>query len=183
MRYLDFYATLDESLAILELFCAQGFQIIAEPELFDTPNAPVFARVDERLREIVKVGPGVYLSGSFTRFPISYLRIPDGEHAGKYFINSGTAGPIIDCLLARVNLVDGVQRVLAGQISHQRAYRNPQTQDIEPASDALKNAFKQAVSIIKKQSVTYQSEIGKILIGPAALALLKSGQAQLGPAP
>jgi hypothetical protein len=159
MRHLDYYATLEESLAILDELCTQNYKVIAQPGFFDKPDAPVFERVDEQLREIVKISAG--------------------PNAGKYFINSGTQGPLIEMRLARVNPVDGVQRALAGQIGHKSAYRNPETNQMEPPSEELKTAFKKAVSIIKKRGVTYQSERGKILVAPAALELLTSGQAKL----
>ena len=180
MRSFDYFATFDESISILRDLCAQGFKVVAEPYLFDEPKAPIFDEVTDELVELLRVAPAHYLAGAFTRFPVQFMQLKEGPNAGKYSINLLVQGPLIQGLLSRINPVDHVQRLLPGQISHQDAYKNPETNAWDKPAPDLKAAFRQAVSTIKKRCIRYTYKPGiDIFIGTEACEVLKSGKVQI----
>jgi len=180
MRWFDFFATFDESISIVEDLCASGLKVIAQPDLFDEPHAPTFDKVDNDLVSMLKRAPSFYLSGQFTCFPVSFTQLKSGPAEGKYSIDLLTQGPLLQCLLARDNVVEGAVRLLPGRISYQATYRNPETDEWEKATKEVKSAFNHAVSVIKKRCVSYN--VGAdIYIGPQALMLLESGKAEIKP--
>jgi hypothetical protein len=76
--------------------------------------------------------------------------------------------------------VDGLQTLLPGRISHQEAYRNPETGEWEKPSPELKVWYRQAVATIKKLCVRYQYKPDtEMFIGPEALELLRSGKVKI----
>lgn len=178
MPSFSYFSTFDESIKILRDLCEQGFRIIAEPEPFDEPKASSFDAVTDDLVSILKIAPSFYLAGDFTRFPAQFFHLKSGSFAGKYVINLQAQGPLLKSMIGRVNVVDGLQRLLPGDISYQPEYENPETNQWEKASPEVKAAYRKAVSVIKKRCVRYKAGI-EILIGPEALKLFESGEAQI----
>jgi hypothetical protein len=179
MRSFDYFATFDESLTILGDLFAQGLTLVARPAAFDEPKAPTFDSVSDKLVEILRYAPAFFLAGPFTKFPIQFYRLESGPSAGKYAIDLLTQGPLMQVLIARINTVDGIEKLLPGQISHQNAYKNPKTGEWEKPSVELKAAFSRAVSAIKKRCLRHKIADAEIFIGPAALELLENGKAQI----
>jgi hypothetical protein len=178
MRWFDYFATFDESISMVKDLCASGLKVIAQPDLFDEPDAPAFDQVDNDLMAMLKRAPSFYLSGQFTRFPVCFTQLKSGPAEGKYSIDFLTQGPLLQCLLARDNLVEGSVRLLPGRISYQATYRNPETDEWEEATKEVETAFHHAVSVIKRRCVSHN--VGAdIYIGPQALMLLESGKANI----
>ncbi|MBI5495954.1 MAG: hypothetical protein HY904_13095 [Deltaproteobacteria bacterium] len=159
-------------------FCAGVLTVLAQPALFHEPHAPAFDGVSDELVAVLRQAPSFYLSGEFTRFPVGFTQLKSGPAAGKYSIDPLTQGPLLQCLLARDNVVDGVLRLLPGRISYQATYRNPENDQWEKATRDVKTAFDRAVSEVKKHCVIHDV-MGEIYIGPQALMLLKSGRAEI----
>jgi hypothetical protein len=179
MRSFDYFATFDESLTILGDLFAQGLTLVAQPALFDEPKAPTFDSVSDELVEMLRYAPGFFLAGPFTKFPIQFTRLKSGPSAGKYAVDLLTQGPLMQGLIARINTVDGNEKLLPGHISYQDAYKNPTTGEWEKPSAELKAAFKLAVSAIKKRCRRHKIADAEIFICPAALELLENGKAQI----
>lgn len=181
MPSLDYFATFDESIAILAECCAAGFQVITETEPTDKPQPEICERVDDELVSRLKNAPGFFFCGGFSRFPAQFLRLEMGACEGKYVIDLAGEGPLLQALVARVNEVDGVQVLLPGSVSYQDAYRNPETGEWTKASAEVKAAYRKLVAVIKKRCPAHPYRANrKLFIGPAALELLVSGKAQLG---
>lgn len=179
MRSFDYFSTFDESLAILGDIFAQGLTLVSQPELFDEPKAPIFDSVSDKLVGTLRYAPGCFLAGPFTKFPIQFSLLKSGPSAGKYAVDLLTQGPLMQVLIARINTVDGVEKLLPGHISYQDAYKNPATGEWEKPSAELKAAFKLAVSAIKKRCLRHKIADAEIFIGPAALELLENGEVQI----
>jgi hypothetical protein len=179
MRSFDYFATFDESLTILGDLFAQGLTLVARPGPFDEPKAPTFDSVSDELVEILRYAPAFFLAGPFTKFPIQFFQLESGPSAGKYAVDLLTQGPLMQGLIARINTVDGNEKLLPGHISYQDAYKNPTTGEWEKPSAELKAAFKLAVSAIKKRCLRHKIADAEIFIGPAALKLLENGQARI----
>jgi hypothetical protein len=179
MPEFEYFATFDESISILRDLCAQGFQVVAQPALFDEPAAPVFDQVNDELVRILKEAPGFYLAGSFTTHGVPYRQLKAGDAAGKFTIDIVTQGPLMQCLLARANEVGGVKWLLPGEISYQDRYRDPKTEKPEKASRAVISAFREAASVIKGKFARHKIGSTEIVIGPAALELLERGEARI----
>jgi hypothetical protein len=173
-----YFATFDESIAILGDLCAQGFRVIAEPGPLDKPEAPIFSTVTDQLLAILKQAPNHYLAGSFTHFPVQFNRLPSGPAAGKYAINFLMSGPLMQSIVGRVKIVDGFPKILPGDVSYQKLYQNPETNEWEEPSAELLAAFRQAVTVIKKRCKPVKAWSGKF-IAPEALKLLESGQSRI----
>lgn len=180
MRLFEYFATFEESMSIVDDLCRQGFTIIVEPRLVDEPKARSFDHVTPELTAVLEQAPNFYLSGSFTTFPVQFERPREGAGAGKYMVDQLTLGPIMQGLVARINVVSGVRRLLPGDISYQDAYRHPDTGEWVKPSSELKAAHRQAVATIKKRCVRHEYSTGEaIFIAGDALELLTRGEAQL----
>lgn len=179
MTDFNYFSTFDESISMLADLCAQGLKIVAQPNVFDEPTAPIFEQIDEMVIATLKDAPAFYLAGPFSQFPVAFKQLKSGPCAGKYVVDLLTQGPLMQCLIARVNLVDGTPLILPGQISYQDVYKNPNTSAWEKASPELKAAYKSAVASIKKHCVRHVIENKKIFIGPMALALYEKGEATI----
>jgi hypothetical protein len=176
MRWFDYFATFEESIAILQEICTSGLKVIAQPDMFDQPLAPMYDHVDGDLAAMLKQAPSFFLSGQFTRFPICFTQIKSGAAEGKFSIDFLTQGPVLQFLLARNNLVEGSMRLLPGRISFQATYRNPKTNEWEKAAKDVQTAFQETVSTIKSRCVIHN--VGTdIFIAPKALALLENHDA------
>ena len=173
-----YYATFDESVAIIRNLSAQDFRVITEGGPLEKPEAPSFSSVTDELVAILKQAPVYYLAGSFTRFPIHYDRLPSGPAEGKYTINFLIGGPLMQSMVSRIRVVDGVPKILPGDVSYQKLYQNPETQEWEKPSAEVLAAFRKAESVIKKHCKASKKWSGKH-IGPEALALLERGEAQI----
>lgn len=175
MNCIDYFATFEESLEIIRDVTREGLKIIVEPQLADKPEAANFATVDDAVARILERAPSFYLSGPFTRFEVAFFQLKEGLAKGKYAIDVGTQGPLLEGLASRINLVDGEHRLLPGQFSYEDAYRNPETKAWEKPSPELKAAFKAIVSIVKKRCprFVYKPNVD-IYIGPEARARLES---------
>ena len=81
-------------------------------------------------------------------------------------------------LCARLNDVRGVPTLLMGSLSTQKEYRNPDTGAWEKAGPEVRQAYQRAVKTLKRRLVDDPAGKGYPL-GPAALELLRQGQAEL----
>ena len=175
MTWLDYFATADETMSILSDFCARGLKVIPDL-LLDEPTAPIFDHVSDELVRILKSGPGYFLAGSFTVYPVHFVQLRQGPAAGKFRIDEMAMGPVLTGEPSRVIPLDGMQQLLPGRLSYHRSYRNPQTGDWEGPSPELKSAMRDCVRLIRQHCVPYDYKPGlPIVIGEEALALLKSG--------
>lgn len=179
MPNFHYYATFEESIAILRDVCAQGFRVIPEPAPRDEPAAESFDEVSDELVSMLKKAPAFYLAGSFTTFPIQFTHLKSGSAMGKYAINVLVAGPLMQCMVARVNAVEGKPTLLPGMVSHQKLYQNPDTGEWEKPPAEVVNAFRKVVSAIKKTCQPATDKSG-IYIAPQALKLLEGDEASVG---
>jgi hypothetical protein len=178
MPSFDYFATFDESIVILKDLCEQGFRIVAEPGPFEEPSAPTFEQVDDELVALLKIAPAFYFEGSFSRLPVQFIQLDSGEYEGKYVVDLAAEGPLFQALIARVNDVDGMPKLLPGTFSYQSEYRNPENNQWHKASPEVKEAYKKLVSIVKKRCVRHKAN-RNIFIGTEALAHLRSGEVQI----
>jgi hypothetical protein len=178
MPGFHYYATFDESISILQDICDKGYIIVAYPALLNEPQAPTFTAVTDELKEVLREAPSFFLAGKFSRFPVQYRLLESGPSVGKYRIDFLSEGPLLQGVVARVNVVEGIPTLLAGDVSYQNQYRNPETDVWAKASNDVKAAYRQVVSISKKRCVRHKAAID-IYIAPDALELLESGRAQI----
>jgi hypothetical protein len=176
MAIFFYSATFDESVAITRDLCEQGYRVILS-RTYDRPRAPEYDHVTDDLVELLSEGPGFYLAGAFTRFPVQLYRLGSGPAEGKYVVDALAQGPLLQGLLARLNVVDGAPTLLLGDLMYQRAYSHPETGAWENPSQELKDAYKHALRVMKKRLVKH--ELAKYHIGPEALRLAQEGKARL----
>jgi hypothetical protein len=170
-----YFATLEESLAIVGSLLDQELTVIAEPSPFERPDAPEFSEVNDELVRIVNLNPSFFLRGRFTRFQVAFLRCQNGPAAGKYLIDFITAGPLLRCTLSRIGTMDGSRYVLPGTISYQKSYKNPETGEWDRATTELKTAYKKAIASIKRSCPELEQRRG-VFIAKEARALADAGE-------
>jgi hypothetical protein len=176
MAIFYYSSTFDESVAIIRDLCGHGFRIIPN-RTYDQPRAPEYDQVTDDLVELLREGPGFYMAGAFTRFPVQLYQLESGPAEGKYLVDSFAEGPLMKGMLARLNVVDGEPTLLLGSLTYEKGYKNPETGAWENPSKELKDAYKHALYVMKKRLVTHES--AKFHIGPEALKLAQEGKAQL----
>src|SRR5437868_5686516 len=114
-------------MSILRGLFAEGFGVVAEPAPFDSPKAPEFFELTDELVRIMKITPNFYLRGPFTKFPVQFQHFTGGPAAGKYAINFLEGGPLMQCMISRVETFKGKPTLMPGTISYQKLYKNPNT--------------------------------------------------------
>jgi hypothetical protein len=105
--------------------------------------------------ELLREGPGFYMAGAFTRFPVQLYRLESGSAKGKYIVDSFAEGPLMQGLLARLNVVDGEPTLLLGFLTYEKAYKHPETGAWENPSQELKDAYKHALYVMKNPLCQY----------------------------
>ena len=173
-----YFATLDESIAILRDLCALGLRVIVEAAPADQPSLPVFETVTPELEALLAITPTFYLAGSYTRSPIQFMRLSDGDSAGKYVVNHLADGPIMQCRAGRLKIVRDVPKLLEGSISYQKSYKNQETGEWHGPTPELVTAFKKCVSAIKKRCVPLE-KYPYAVIAPKAQKLFENNEAQI----
>jgi len=176
MASFEYCATFDESIAMLRVLCASGLRVIPG-RTFAEPIAPTYSEVTDELVALLQEGPGFYLVGDFTKFPVMLHRLKGGPAAGRYSIDLLVQGPLLDGLLARCNVVNGIPTLLPGIIAHEDQYENPVTKTWEKASPEVKAAYRSIVKTMRAQMVL--NETRTFPFGPQALRLLREGKAKL----
>jgi hypothetical protein len=169
-------ATFDESIEITRDLCKSGFRIIPD-RTYDGPLAPEYDHVTDDLVELLREGPGFFLAGAFSRFPVQLFRLGGGPAEGKYVVDMFAHGPLLQGLLARLNVVDGEPTLLLGDLIYQSMYKHPEKGTLENPSPEVKGAYKFALSVMKKRLVKH--ELAEYHIGPEALSLAQAGKARL----
>src|SRR5438105_5035070 len=102
MTIFHYFATLDESLEMLDDLCHSSLRVIVD-RVYDEPAAPIHPRVTEALTSLLTDAPGFYLLGPFTTFPVQFTRLDAGPAAGQYVVDALTKGPVLQGLRGRAN--------------------------------------------------------------------------------
>lgn len=173
MPAFPYYATLEDSLAILRELCDRGWRIIPDPGPVAEPHARAFDTVTDELAAILRGAPRVYLAGEFTRFPIRFNQ----TDAGTYVIDPLVQGPVLQMIVGRLETVEGAATLLPGAIAYHARYRHPTLDQLEPASKEVLGAYTLASLTIRNRSTRAAAET---FVMPGALALLRTRAAVLG---
>ncbi|HEX7699608.1 MAG TPA: hypothetical protein VF403_02770 [Kofleriaceae bacterium] len=139
MPSFRYFATIDDSFAILRDLCDRGLRIVAGEQIFE--------RVSDELMMILRSAPSFDLAGAFT--------------------------PNLQAHVGRVGIIDGKSTLLPGEVTHQSRYRNPKTDQLEPASKELLSAYTLAALTIRNRCTRYSMQI---FIAPGAMGLFQRGQ-------
>jgi hypothetical protein len=178
MPTFKYFATFDESMAVLRALFEQGFGAVVQPAPFEIPQAPEFFEVTDEFVGIMKITPVFYLRGPFTKFPVQFLHADGGPAAGKYLIDPLSAGPLMQSMISRVGTMKGKPQVMPGTISYQNSYKNPETGHWDGPSPELKAAYRKVVATIKNICKPLEGRQG-ILIAPEARMLAERGEAEI----
>lgn len=174
MNTFSYYATFDESLAMLADLCAAGLRVVPNRR-YERNEAPAYDHVTDDLVAVLKEGPAFLLAGPYSRFPPQLKRLDRGPAEGSWVIDFMCQGPMLEGMLGRANVVDGVLRLLPGDLGHQPRYTNPETGRRENIAADLKTAYKRAIVTMQRRLVVHP--ITNLPIGPAAVALAQAGAA------
>jgi hypothetical protein len=155
-----YFATIDDSFVILRDVCDRGLRVVVEPA---PGEAKVFDTISDELMTILRGAPSFYLAGAFTPSPIALDQIA----------TLAARGQLLTAVVGRVGVVDGASTLLPGEITHQSRYRNPKTDQLEPASKELIAAYTLAALATRNRCTRYSMQI---FIAPGAMGLFQRGQ-------
>ena len=165
-------------MSILRALFGQGFGAVVQPAPFDTPHAPEFFEVTDELVRVMQINPSFFLRGPFTTFPVQFLHFDSGPAAVEYVIDGLTAGPLMQSMVSRIEIMKGKHMVMPGTISYQKSYKNPQTNDWDAPTGELKQAYHKAVATIKKTCKPLKDR-PDIFIASEARMLAEKGEVEI----
>lgn len=183
MASFEYYATFDESIEILrDLMNEHDLFVIPDRRAFDEPEAETYNTVNDALVAELRKRRAVFLGGNFTRNPMGVKKFNSGPYKGKYYVSEGIGGPVLQFILAVVNVVDNIPTLVPGSLSYIRYYYDTSTEEYEAAPPELQKAHKDIVRTMRKHLVSVKHDGKNIFIGPGALKQLQAGQVRiLGP--
>jgi hypothetical protein len=155
-----YFATIEDSFVILRDVCDRGLRVVVDR---GPDESNVFESVSDELMTILRDAPSFYLAGAFTPSPIQLDQI--ATHVAR--------GQLLQATVGRVGIVDGKSTLVPGEITHQSRYRNPKTDQLEPASKALISAYTLAALTTRNRCTRYSMQI---FIAPDAMGLFQRGQ-------
>src|SRR6266849_6750337 len=118
MREFSYYATFDESIALMRDIVGQcGVKLIPDVGAFREPNAPSYAIVTGESVEQLRCRRVLFLAGNYSRHPVKMSRLESGPNTGMYYISIPEGGPLIQMTLATVNSVEGHPTLIGGNIN------------------------------------------------------------------
>src|SRR5687767_10977286 len=102
MAQLDYFSTLDESMAMLAEILRRGdIRAYVGQGPFDAPDAPAFSTLSTELKQRLQAQPFVFLFGNFSTHPPLFRRQQTGSTAGKYYLSESGGGPLVNFDLGR----------------------------------------------------------------------------------
>jgi hypothetical protein len=166
-----FYATKDESLAMLrDLFARGDLRAIVGWQRAAKPALKTYTSFTEELAREVGEAYKAHLFGDFSTHPPLFTKLTEGPEKGHYILGDDAGGPQV--LFHPAALYDG--RVLTeGTLWTQPKYQLDETQFSWP-TPALKAAYADMVKRMKKHLARWEG----IWITPGALRLIQEGKAQ-----
>jgi hypothetical protein len=178
MPSFQYFATLEESLAILDDLAKNGFGLIPDPGGFAEPSAPSYDHVTDDARRILAQRRSAYLSHPSAKYPPGFFPLKTGPMAGMYAISPFDGGPLFQMFVAAEGNYDGRLTLIGGDLGHQARFDNPETGEREDVPAEFRAAYKSAVKVMKKHLVQHDVG-GKIWIGPEAWRLFTEGKVLL----
>lgn len=160
MPTFRYFATIEDSFAILRDLLDRDLRVVVETG----PNqSQVFERVSDELMTLLRGAPSFHLAGAFTPSPLPHDQIATLAERGQ----------LLQAVVGRVGIVEENSTLLPGELTHQSRYRNPKTDQLEPASKALISAYTLAALTIRNRCTRYSMQI---FIAPGAMSLYQRGQ-------
>jgi hypothetical protein len=178
MADVQYTATLEESLSILDDLAKNGFRLIPDPGGFAEPSAPSYDHVTDEVRRILSQRRSVYLAHPSAKYPPGFFQLKTGPMAGMYAISPFDGGPLLQMFVAAEGNYDGRLTLIGGNLGHQSYFKNPESGAREAVPAEFRAAYRSAIKIMRKHLVRHDVG-GKIWIGPEALRLFKEGKVLL----
>ena len=168
MANFEYYATFDESIAMLREVVGLGFRVVWDPGAFTNPNPPMHRELTNELIGQLREQPYCYLALPSASSPPSVHVIEGGVNQGQYSFDVFSAAEHVRCDLAADRQIENQPTLMLGNIGHQSRYKSVETGEWRPASAELKTGYKTVVSTMKKHLVQHTFGL-KVWIGREAL--------------
>jgi hypothetical protein len=180
MADFHYHGTFKESLAMLAdiLSLGLGLKIVHDPGAFTTNQPRWFDIVDDELAQLLEGRPYFFIGGPFTHHALHFD--PRVNDRPGYNIQVAKGGPVLRGNLAHIRDVYGVPSLMMGDIGYQPHYFNPITQDWDPPSDDLKDAYRAIVRRMKRHMKQKKLNM-KFWITPEAWRLWREGKVRFIP--
>lgn len=150
MAEFQHYSSWKESIELLRAVIEEHqLKLILRPNKLTAPVLETYSAVDDKLVQELGAHADVLLEGPFSKHPLRF-----SAHGEKMFFVVERYGQRLMWSLSTENLEqDGRLRINPGALSYLPTYRDPVTEELEPASPALKATFKAVVATLKRRMV------------------------------
>lgn len=175
MPSFQHYALFDEAIEMLREVMQRGFPAVPEVSVLEHPALERYETYEPTIADKLRARRSVLLEGPFTKHPLQFERRDSGPAAGTYFVDI-LSGPRIRWVLPGLNTNDR-PTLTPGSIGYDTKYRNPSTNQWEPAAEELKTAYKDIVEILKRHMVRITANSGeRVWVGNQAARAIESGE-------
>jgi len=169
------YALFDESIDMLRGLMQLGFAVVPEVPILAQPELQRYETFSDEIVEKLRAHRCLLLEGDFTQQPLQFDRRDSGSAAGTYFVDV-LAGQRIRWCLPGLNTTKR-PTLTPGSIGHETKYRNPTTNEWEPASEQIKAAYKQMVESLKQHMARVAANTGeRVWVGKQAAQAIEAGE-------
>lgn len=172
------YASWDEAIEMVrDVVETHGLVLIPEESVLSQPRIPTFDRMSPEVIERIAKFQVVQLEGPFTKYPLEFKKRTTGTAAGTYYA-SDVVGPRLRWILPAVTKDSGL---VPGSLSMAKTYKNPTSNEHEPPSEEVKQAYENIIATMKGHLVKYTPHKGEtVWIGTHAKRQLDEGTVRLG---
>jgi hypothetical protein len=172
---LQYYALLSETADAIRALLDEGFRIVPERPVLETPMLDVHERFSSAIDEAMQSYPCALIEGGFTKHPLQFKRRTSGEAVGTYYVDQ-LSGPRIRWCRPGLN----GSELTPGSISYSTSNRDPATNAWEPASEDLKDGYKRVIAIVKRGLERISANTGeRVWVGKAAVKAIERGEVRL----
>jgi hypothetical protein len=177
MAEFNFYGSLKDSVWVLERLTQQGDLSLTPCLNFATRHPSSYHRLDQGLLKALNINRRLFITGPFSRAPLSLREVKGGEYSGTFSIDETRGGPALSITIPMCQQRDDKLWYLApGDVFYPPEYWDDASNQPVIPTLAVKEAFSAIVGVIKSQF--RRVKIHKsVWIGPEALCLLDESKA------
>jgi hypothetical protein len=158
------YTTFEEAMVILrDVAEAHHLKLIPEEPTLAKPHLETFDHFEPSLVERLARFGVVELEGAYTKHPLRFKQRDGGAAAGTYY-RDDSVGPRILWTLP-VRATGDRPSVSPSAVTYYKSYRDPDTNEREPPSQELKDAFRNIVKTMKKHMVNAKIRGQSVWVG------------------
>lgn len=183
MAKLTYFATLDESIMILEdLLSIEGMEAVYDRGAFPKPEFHPTKDISEEIRAWHREHGFVtsaFLVGPYTKGPPGFYVQRYGPRTGQFIPQYEDGGPLIDFRFGAFDEFEGAPTLTFGGLVHPGFNINLETGQRESPSPALKSWYQKLCRRMQRHVHRHKLDFWSIYLTPTAVDLYTSGKARI----